>query len=117
MGRPKPEAHTMNITVEDLKAKQDAEEDFLLLDVRTEYEREIVKLDGGMHMDIKEFDPEDPALAAWREKPIVCMCHHGGRSARAQQILLEHGYENVMNLTGGIHAYAERIDTSLPTYD
>ncbi|MBI1317934.1 MAG: sulfurtransferase [Candidatus Hydrogenedens sp.] len=107
----------MNITVEDLKAKMDAGEEFLLLDVRTEYEREIVKLDGGMHMDVHDFDPDRPDLAAWKDRQIVCMCHHGGRSAHAQHALLQHGYSNVLNLDGGIHAWALRIDPSLPTYD
>jgi adenylyltransferase/sulfurtransferase len=107
----------MNISVEELKAKMDAGEEFLLLDVRTEYERDIVKLEGGLHMDIHDFDPADPALATWKNRQIVCMCHHGGRSAHAQGVLLQHGYTNVLNLAGGIHAWALKIDPSLPTYE
>lgn len=47
---------------------------------------------------------------------IVVLCKMGGRSAKAAQFLREVGFRKVVNLAGGINAWAERIDTSMPTY-
>ncbi|MBI4042317.1 MAG: molybdenum cofactor biosynthesis protein MoeB, partial [Deltaproteobacteria bacterium] len=49
-------------------------------------------------------------------REIVCHCHHGGRSARAVAFLKERGFKRAKNLTGGIHEWAEKIDSSLPKY-
>jgi len=106
----------MNCSVQDLKDKQDAKVDFLLLDVRTEEELEIVSLPGAKHIPLHELDQRLDEIDAWREKEVICMCHHGGRSAMAQHILLKKGFTNVANLVGGIHAYAITIDPDLPTY-
>ncbi|MBV8580868.1 MAG: sulfurtransferase, partial [Candidatus Eremiobacteraeota bacterium] len=48
--------------------------------------------------------------------PIVVMCHHGGRSARVTQFLEANGYANAVNLDGGIDAWSESIDPTVPRY-
>lgn len=106
----------MNCTVQELKEKQDRNEDFVLLDVRTEEELEIVKLPGCVHIPLHELEERIAELKDAREKEVVCMCHHGGRSAMAQHYLLSKGFKDVKNLPGGIHAYALQVDPSLPTY-
>ncbi len=50
------------------------------------------------------------------ERPVVCICHHGGRSAHVAMFLARHGYESVFNLTGGVDAWARQVDTAMPTY-
>ncbi len=50
------------------------------------------------------------------EQEIIVICHHGMRSARVAQYLHQHGFKNVMNLVGGIHAWATDIDPNMPTY-
>jgi len=49
-------------------------------------------------------------------KPTVLLCHHGVRSRRAAQHLLEQGFEKVFNVTGGIDAYSRSVDPGVPLY-
>lgn len=51
-----------------------------------------------------------------RERPIACLCHHGGRSAQVTYFLLNQGYDEVVNLHGGIHAWSQEVDPSVPQY-
>jgi len=106
----------MQCTVQELKRMRDSESEFLLLDVRTAEELEIASLPNVTHIPLHELQEKASSLAEWRNKQIVCMCHHGGRSAMAQQYLQDDGFTNVWNLVGGIHAYAEEIDPGIPTY-
>jgi rhodanese-related sulfurtransferase len=108
--------HGMNCSVQELKEKFDAKEDFVLLDVRTDEELEIVKFPTCIHIPLHELENSIDKLDAYREKEIICTCHHGGRSAMAQRFLLSQGFTNVKNLPGGIHAYAVEIDPDYPTY-
>ena len=55
-------------------------------------------------------------LAAWKDRPIVVHCHHGGRSARAVELLAQRGFTRVENLKGGIDAWSLAIDPSVPRY-
>lgn len=107
----------MNIGVDVLKNKLDAGEDFLLLDVRTAYELTLASIPQATHLPLNELAADHALLAGWRDKEIVCMCHHGGRSAQAQHYLLSSGFTNVKNLAGGIHAWSDYIDPSVPQYD
>jgi rhodanese-related sulfurtransferase len=49
-------------------------------------------------------------------QPIACLCHHGGRSMQVAQFLASRGFTNVVNIAGGIHAWAAEVDPSLATY-
>ena len=49
-------------------------------------------------------------------QPIFCICHHGVRSAQVVAFLERSGFESVYNLAGGIAAWSERIDPSVPHY-
>jgi rhodanese-related sulfurtransferase len=51
-----------------------------------------------------------------RERPIACLCHHGGRSAQVCYYLLNQGYDEVVNLHGGIHAWSQEVDPTVPQY-
>ena len=50
-----------------------------------------------------------------RSRPVACLCHHGGRSMQVAHFLAQQGYE-VVNITGGIHAWSVQVDPSIPTY-
>lgn len=50
------------------------------------------------------------------QRPIACLCHHGGRSMQVAHFLAQRGFENVANVAGGIHAWAAELDPSLNTY-
>ena len=51
-----------------------------------------------------------------RDQPIACLCHHGGRSMRVAQYLAQNGFSHVANITGGIDAWAQQRDPSIPRY-
>ena len=51
-----------------------------------------------------------------RTQPVVCLCHHGMRSAQVVAFLRQRGYDNVYNLAGGIDAWAIQIDPGMPRY-
>ena len=51
-----------------------------------------------------------------RDRPIACLCHHGGRSAQVAAFLHRQGYADVVNIAGGIHAWAVERDPSVPQY-
>lgn len=85
----------------------------LLLDVRTEDERDIVKLDGSVR-----FSSDDPEILddVDRAMPIVLYCHHGIRSRAAAEHVIRMGFREVYNVTGGIDAWSQEIDRSAPRY-
>lgn len=50
------------------------------------------------------------------ERPIACLCHHGGRSQRVAMFLAGNGFSRVANIAGGIDAWSREVDTSVPRY-
>jgi molybdopterin/thiamine biosynthesis adenylyltransferase/rhodanese-related sulfurtransferase len=103
------------ISVEALKQKLDAKEDVFVLDVREPHEYQIVNL-GAPLIPVGELPSRIGELAAEKDREIVVHCKTGGRSQKAALALKQAGFTNVSNLTGGITAWAEKIDTSLPKY-
>ena len=51
-----------------------------------------------------------------RDRPIACLCHHGGRSAQVTQFLNNQGFEQAVNIAGGINAWSAEVDPSVPRY-
>ncbi len=102
------------ISVQELKAMRDAGEDFQLIDVREEYEYDLVNL-GGDLIPLGDIAFHTDQIA--RDKKVVVHCRSGARSANAI-IFLEKtaNFDNLYNLAGGISAYSREIDPSLPTY-
>ncbi len=101
------------ITVQELKQKMDAKEDFQLIDVREQHEYDFVNLGGEL---IPLNTVLDNVEKFSRDKPVVVHCKGGVRSAKAIQALEEKGFTNLYNLKGGIVAYAKEVDESLPVY-
>jgi sulfur-carrier protein adenylyltransferase/sulfurtransferase len=102
------------ISVQELKRKMDANEPFLLLDVREPFEFEIAHIDGATLIPLGEIAERSNELK--REQPIVVHCHSGRRSAQAVLLLQQRGFTNVYNLEGGIDAWSDLIDPSVPKY-
>jgi len=101
------------IQAEELKRRLDAGEDLFLLDVREEHEYEISNI-GGHLIPLPELLDRVDELDASQE--IIAMCKMGSRSAKAVQILHRAGFSNVRNLTGGIHAWSDRVDPGIRKY-
>ncbi len=103
------------LTAAAVRARLDAGWSPLWLDVREPHEWEIVRLEQTDH-----FVPQAKlaALAETlpRDRDILLQCKMGGRSARAARTLADLGFERLFNLEGGIVAWADEVDPSLPTY-
>jgi len=50
------------------------------------------------------------------EQPIACLCHHGGRSMQVAHFLQSRGYDQLVNIAGGIHAWSAEVDPRIPVY-
>ncbi|MFH1319905.1 MAG: molybdopterin-synthase adenylyltransferase MoeB [Bacteroidota bacterium] len=102
------------ITVSELKKRLDNNEDLQIIDVRKEFEYNICNLGGELIPLGNILNDFDRIL---KDKPVIVVCHHGNRSAKAIKILTEKtGFDNLLNLTGGVHAWAEEIDQSMAKY-
>jgi adenylyltransferase/sulfurtransferase len=101
------------IQAEELKQRIDAGENLLLLDVREEDEYAISNI-GGQLIPLAELPGRVQELDASRE--IVALCKMGSRSAKAVQLLHKAGFPRVRSLTGGIHAWSDRVDSSVRKY-
>lgn len=97
------------ITVQELKAKMDNGEDFHLIDVREPEEYEEVN-NGAQLIPLGELDDHLEELKKWKDDEIIMMCRSGHRSGLAQEKMLDQGFTNVANLTGGILAWQEMTE-------
>ena len=102
-----------DMTVEELKQRLDRGDDLFVLDVREPNEFQIANI-GGYLIPLNDLPKRVGELDASRE--IVVHCKMGGRSAKAVDFLRQSGFSKVHNLAGGINAWAERIDPSIPKY-
>ncbi|MEK7322106.1 MAG: rhodanese-like domain-containing protein [Pseudomonadota bacterium] len=105
----------LEITPTELKAYlETADPKPLLLDVREPHEWAICRIEGSRHIPMNQI-PEASAELDPAQETIV-ICHHGGRSARVAAYLTQSGFSNVLNLAGGVDAWAEEVDPAMPTY-
>ncbi len=86
----------------------------ILLDVREPWEFETCHIEGALAMPMNTIPSRQSELD--RDAAIVCICHHGARSAQVGAFLERNGFSNVINLTGGVHAWASQVDSSMPVY-
>jgi adenylyltransferase/sulfurtransferase len=111
---PAAAAGLAEITVEELKSRLDRGDDVFILDVRNPEEYEICRLPGSTLLPLPALPQRFRELDAGRE--TVVHCKSGLRSAKAIAFLRQQGLTNLKNLAGGILAWADRIDPSLPKY-
>jgi adenylyltransferase/sulfurtransferase len=101
------------ITVDELKLRLDRHDPIVLVDVREPHEYQIANL-GGKLIPLNDLAKRVHELDSSTE--IVVHCASGIRSGKAVKFLKEVGFKKVKNLLGGINAWAERIDQSMPVY-
>jgi len=101
------------IQVEELKRRLDAGEDVFVLDVREPHEYQICNI-GGHLIPLGDLPRRIHELDSSRE--IVAHCRSGARSAKAVNFLRQAGFRKVHNLSGGILAWADRVDPKMPKY-
>lgn len=102
------------IDVTEVKQKLDRGDNFVLIDVREPHEYQIARIPGAqliplgeLPKHLNEFDPN---------ADIVAHCKSGGRSQKAVDLLKQNGFKNVRNMTGGITAWSDKVDPSVPKY-
>jgi adenylyltransferase/sulfurtransferase len=115
----KQQMEIQEMTVKELKALLDSgAKDFVLLDVRNPNEYEIAKIPGSVLVPLPEIENGD-GVAKVREllngHRLIAHCKMGGRSAKALAILKEAGITGT-NVKGGINAWSQEVDTSVPQY-
>jgi molybdopterin/thiamine biosynthesis adenylyltransferase/rhodanese-related sulfurtransferase len=101
------------ITVQELRERLDDDLGVSVLDVREPHEYEVANI-GARLIPLGEL-PER-LIELDKDETIAVHCKTGGRSARAVKLLQEAGFENVYNVKGGITAWSEEIDPSVPKY-
>jgi molybdopterin/thiamine biosynthesis adenylyltransferase/rhodanese-related sulfurtransferase len=106
-------ARIPEIQPEELKRRLDAGEDIFVLDVREPHEYQICNIHGTL-IPLGDLPKRVHELDSSRE--IVVHCKSGARSAKAVDFLRQSGFKHASNLTGGILAWADKIDPSLPKY-
>ena len=86
----------------------------IIIDVREDFELEISKIDGAIHIPMNQVPKRVEELSP--ENEYVIMCRTGARSAKICDFLTNQNFRYISNLTGGINEWAKQIDPSLPIY-
>jgi adenylyltransferase/sulfurtransferase len=109
-----PKVAAGDIDPVEVKARLDRGDDFQLIDVREVFEHQICNIPqarliplGELPKRLKEIDPS---------RDVVVHCKMGGRSAKAADLLRANGYTKVLNMTGGILAWSDKVDPKVPKY-
>src|SRR6266849_2626139 len=110
---PGPSVQVPEITPRDLKARLDRGDDLFILDVREPHEYQICNLKGHL-IPLGELTRRVYELDSSRE--IVAHCRSGKRSAEAVDFLRKAGLRKILNLKGGILAWSDEVDPSVPKY-
>lgn len=112
--QPEPPPMSAEISPKDVKALIDAKENFILIDVREPHEFQIGRIPtstliplGELPKKVAELDPN---------ANYVLHCKMGGRSAKGCDVLRQAGFKNVRNMTGGILAWSDQVDPTVPKY-
>lgn len=86
----------------------------VLLDVREPWEFDTCHIPGSRLIPMSSIPSMQEELDP--EQAIVCICHHGARSMQVAAFLERAGFNDVTNLTGGVHGWAMQVDEHMPTY-
>ena len=104
------------ILPQQVKAKLDAGEPVVLVDVRQPEEYAICRLAGSQLIPLGELSRRAGEIEPPDGGTVVVYCHHGVRSLSGAMILQQFGVENVASMAGGIDAWSQLIDPSVPRY-
>lgn len=110
----------MDVTA--LAEKLKSDEEFILLDVREADELLRAKISDRrlVHAALSQLSVQGtsmlPRQAEGQERSVYVLCHHGNRSLQVARWLIKNGWTNVYNVSGGIDAYAQKVDKSVGMY-
>ena len=103
----------MTILPAELKAMIDSKADFLLLDVREEWEYDEYHI-GGLNIPLNSLPFRLAEISTWQAKPVVIHCKAGTRGRTGTKYLLKNGFTDVRNLEGGVQSFREAFPHVLP---
>jgi rhodanese-related sulfurtransferase len=103
-----------DISVKELDAMRKEGKPHMLLDIREPQELAVASVEGAVHIPMNTIPGNLDKLP--KDKPLVVMCHMGGRSHQVTQWLRAQGWSNAINLDGGISAWSAEIDPKVPNY-
>jgi rhodanese-related sulfurtransferase len=98
----------------DAAAMQNLSPKAVFLDVREDPELAICRIEAALHLAMSVLATQFSAIP--KDRPVIVLCHHGMRSRQVIQFLQSQGYDNLINLEGGIHAWAQEVDPNMATY-
>lgn len=108
----------LSLNVEELQPFVAQHPGTLLLDVREAWEVQLARIDvadaQALHIPMNQVPQRLADLAGLQ--PIVCICHHGARSAQVVAFLQRQGHTQVYNLAGGVDAWSTQVDRAVPRY-
>ena len=102
------------LSVRDFATLRERAQPYALLDVREPWEVALGTLPEAMAIPMSELADRIETLPA--DRPLVVLCHHGQRSGQVTAWLRRLGYDNAVNLDGGIDAWARSVDPTMATY-
>ena len=102
------------ISVQELKKLRDRQPDLYLLDVREQMEWDIARIEGAHLKPLSALEKNFADIP--KDRTVYCFCKVGGRSARAIEFLKSQGYASLVNVQGGLQAWSEQIDPTVPRY-
>lgn len=105
----------IEIPVQDVQRKL-ADNEIVLIDCREQQEWDTCRIEGAQLLPMSGWQDSSEALAKLQGKHIVVHCHHGGRSLRVTNWLRENGFPDAQNMTGGIDAWSQEIDSAVARY-
>ncbi len=111
---PQPVQTEGMIEPQEVKRKLDRGDDFLLIDVREPHEYQIARIPGAKLIPLGELPKRLKELNP--EADIVAHCRSGARSQKAVDLMKQSGFKHVRNMTGGILAWSDKVDPSVPKY-
>jgi len=109
-----PQSTTGEIDVLQLKQKLERQDPLVLLDVREPHEVQIGRIPGSILIPLGDLERRSNELDP--NKELIVHCKTGGRSSKAVEYLRKRGFQKVSNLTGGILAWSDKVDPSVPKY-
>ncbi len=102
------------ITPEQLQEKLSTGQKPILLDVREEWEYEICNIDGSIHISMGQINQMLEQLSP--DSETIVICHHGMRSFQVGAFLESNGFKHIVNLEGGIDAWARTVEPEMAKY-
>ena len=109
-----PETNVPEITAPEVKKMMDERKPFVLVDVREPHEFQICRIPGSTLIPLGDVPKRMHELSSADE--IVVHCRSGMRSAQAVDLLMKAGFRKIHNLKGGVLAWADQVDPTMPKY-